>query len=88
MLKWLWNRKAQEPKKKQAQPLACPSCKRPASKENQDRALVIAAGDDLICETCGAKRLRFDWVHAGQQAEIIKGLQEMADRSLKPPQSN
>jgi hypothetical protein len=66
MLEWLRNLiTRQEPKKKQEQPLACPSCDRWASKENRDRAQVTHAGSDLTCEICGAKRLLFDWAHAG-----------------------
>ena len=96
MLKWLWNRKAQEPKKaqeqepkkKQEQPLACPSCKAWASEETLDRAHVTHAGDDLTCEKCGASNLLLAWANAGRQKEIITSLQEMADRSTKPPPSN
>jgi hypothetical protein len=93
MLKWLWNRKAQEPKKelpekKQEQPLACPSCNAWASKETLDGAHVTHARDDLTCEKCGASNLLLGWAHTGRQKEIMRGLQEMVDRSTKPPPSN
>jgi hypothetical protein len=96
MLKWFRNWKTrQEPKKKQEQPLACPSCKEWASKENLDKALVTPADGNLTCEKCGATRLRFDWRHAGETRQVLEQTAEEAaafkarvDKFAKPPHSN
>ena len=96
MLNWFRNLKTrQEPKKKQEELLACPSCKRPATKKILDQALVTPAGGNLTCEMCGATRMRFDWRREGNAQALIKRLQEQeaalkkrADQFVKPPESN
>jgi len=59
MMNWLWSRNPPD--------LACPRCRKWASKKNLDRALTLTLQDNLTCDRwrCGKTNQKYAWETAG-----------------------